>query len=71
VKLDRQQSRLIKRIERIDQAARGVAVGFPCPVKLLRHPWVVLMNRSLLKDDAAGGDFDQIAHRHNEGVDLE
>jgi hypothetical protein len=29
------------------------------------------MNRSLLKDDAAGGDFDQIAHRHNEGVDLE
>jgi len=31
----------------------------------------VLVNGSLLEDHAAGCDFDQIAHRHNEGVDLE
>jgi hypothetical protein len=31
----------------------------------------VFVNCSLLKNDAAGGDFNQIAHRHHEGVDLE
>ncbi len=31
----------------------------------------MLVNGSSLEDDPAGGGFDQIAHRHDDGVDLE
>ena len=71
MKLNRQQPRLVERVERIDRPASGMAVGFPRSLKLVRHPWIVLVDGSPFQDHAAGGRLDQIAHRHNERIDLE